>query len=369
MEVSEVIMKKYLDCFVPIYVCNLKCHYCYISLLDNFGEGKQKFPRSTAEMVEALSAKRWGDGVYINLCAGGETLLLEDSVELVRGLLTEGHHVSVVTNGLLTARFDELVKLPADLLKRLFFKFSYHYLELKRLNKFDTFFANVRKVRDAGCSFTVEVTPSDELVPYVEDCKQRCMNELGGIPHCTIARDDRKAGIDIWSDMSFEDYCKQWSTFDSELFRYKTYLYHNKVKSFCYAGDWSYYINLATGDVAPCNCGGVFANLYEDINQPLPKRAMGNGCTLPYCYNGHGWISLGVNPTMEHPIYTDLRNRICPDGTEWITPEFKEFWGEQMFVTNPAYTAEEMRKVNRRRKLEKLNPKNMLRKIVRKIRD
>lgn len=361
-------MKKYLDCFVPIYVCNLKCHYCYISMLDAFQQGKQMFPRSVDEMVKALSFKRLGDGVYINLCAGGETLLLDDSVELIRGLLAEGHHLSVVTNGILTARFKEIAKFPRDLLKRLFFKFSYHYLELKRLDKFDVFFSNVRMMRDVGCAFTIEVTPSDELIPYVEDCKKRCLDAVGGIPHCTIARDDRKAGIDIWSEMSWEDYCKQWSTFDSELFRYKSYLYQNKVKSFCYAGDWSYYINLATGDVSPCNCGRKFANIYEDINKPLPKRAMGTNCELPYCYNGHSWISLGVNPTMEHPIYTEFRNRVCLDGTEWITPEFKEFWGQQMFMVNPAYTPAEMRKVNRRRRLAKMTPQNILRKIVRKIR-
>ena len=360
-------MKYYLDCFVPIYACNFRCHYCYVSLLDNFKKMNTKFARPVEEMVRALSKKRLGDDVYINLCAGGETLLIEDSVRLIKGLLEEGHHVSVVTNGSLDKRFDEIAAFPPELLKRTFFKFSYHYLELQRQNKFEAYFSNVRKMRDAGCSFTIEVTPSDELLPYVDDAKQRCLDNLGAIPHCTIARDDRTNGIDILSKMSWEEYVRTWSAFDSELFAYKSRLYHHKVKSFCYAGAWSYYVNLSTGDVSPCNCGAVFANIYENEAMPLPQKAMGNECTLPYCYNGHGWLSLGVNPDEEAIIYTKMRNRVCSDGSEWVTQEFKDFWENQIFLNHQAYTDEEKARINLQHKVEKYNPKRLAAKVYHKI--
>lgn len=357
-------MKKYIDCFVPIYNCNFKCHYCYVSLLDQFEINKQKFPRSANEIIKALSKERLGEDVYINLCAGGETLLMKDSVELVRGLLEEGHHVSVVTNGSINSRFDEIKEFPRDLLEKIFFKFSFHYLELKRLNKLADFFNNVKKMRNVGASFTIEITPNDELIPYIDSIKKLCIEKVGALPHCTIGRDDRRKGIDILTDMSFEDYVKTWSVFDSDLFKYKLYLYKNKVEPFCYAGAWSYYINLATGDVRPCNCGDVFANIYDNTDIPLPVKAMGNSCRLPYCYNGHSWISLGVNPEMEHPIYTNLRNRVCEDGTEWITSEYKKFWQKQLFVDNDEYSAMQKGEINRMRYVENLSPRNLLRRLL-----
>ena len=47
----------------------------------------------------------------------------------------------VVTNATVSKRFEELAKLPKELLSHLFFKFSYHYLELKQRNLLDKFFA------------------------------------------------------------------------------------------------------------------------------------------------------------------------------------------------------------------------------------
>lgn len=359
-------MKKYLDVAVPIKVCNFKCHYCYISLLDQFQARLEKFPHSVAEIRKALSKERWGDEVYINLCAGGETLLLEDSVELIRALLEEGHYIAIVTNGSMTKRFDEIVQFPSELRERIFFKFSYHYLELKRMNLFDVFFNNVRKVREAGCSFTIEVTPNDELIPYIDEMKELCRKELGAIPHNTIARDDRTGGINILSDLSQQEYENTWNALDSELFRYKMHLYHHKVKTYCYAGDWSAYINLITGDITPCNCGPVFGNIYE-WDKPVPKMAMGTHCELPYCYNGHGWISMGVAPEEKHPVYTELRNRICEDGTEWITDTYKQFWQAQLFTTNKTYTDAEKQMMDKKYKKLTSKPRKLLRKIARKL--
>lgn len=360
-------MKKYLDCFVPIYMCNFSCHYCYVSLLDNFQKRKQSFPHSVEEMRRALSRERLGEGVYINLCAGGETLLIEDSVALIRALLEEGHHIAVVTNGSLTQRFEELVAFPRELTKRLFLKFSYHYIELKKKNLLDTYFANVRRMREAGASFTIEITPSDELIPLATEARERCERELGAAPHLTIARDDRKNGIDVLSKMGFEEYKRTWESFNSGLFKYKAYLYKHKIKSFCYAGDWTSYVNLATGEMRPCNCGAVLGNIYDDIDAPLPKRAMGHYCELPYCYNGHGWLSMGAAPDEKHPVYTELRNRVATDGSEWVSAEYQRFWAEQLFDSNPLYSDEQKRAADSYRHHEKYRPRKVLGRIYHRL--
>ena len=127
----------------------------------------------------------------------------------------------IVTNGTLSRRFDEFMSFDPRLLKRLFFKFSFHYLELKRLNLMDIFFENIKKMKDAGASFTVEITPSDELIPQIEEVKKICMEKLGALCHVTIARDDRTKGIDVLTQLNPADYKAVWSQFQSELFAFK----------------------------------------------------------------------------------------------------------------------------------------------------
>ena len=69
-----------------------------------------------------------------NLCGGGETLLPPEMPDYIRALLDEGHYVMVVTNAMVDHSFDVMEKWPKEILERLFFKFSYHFLELKKRN-------------------------------------------------------------------------------------------------------------------------------------------------------------------------------------------------------------------------------------------
>ena len=83
----------------------------------------------------ALQRKTWG-GVPFNLCGGGETLLPPQMTDILYELLAQGHYLAVVTNGTVTKRFEEICDFPEEFRKRLLFKFSFHYTELRRLNKF-----------------------------------------------------------------------------------------------------------------------------------------------------------------------------------------------------------------------------------------
>ena len=41
-----------------------------------------------------------------------------------------------------------------------------------RLNMMDSFIGNVKKIAQSGCSYTVEVTPNDELIPHIDEVKR-----------------------------------------------------------------------------------------------------------------------------------------------------------------------------------------------------
>jgi pyruvate-formate lyase-activating enzyme len=124
---------------------------------------------SPEDVKKALSKKRLGGICLINICAGGETLLCKEVVDYTRVLLEEGHYVMIVTNATITDKMKKIAAFPSELLNRLFFKMSYHYVELKKRDLLSVFFENIRMLRDAGASFTLEVTPYDDLVPYIDE--------------------------------------------------------------------------------------------------------------------------------------------------------------------------------------------------------
>ena len=364
-------IKKYVECYVDTETCNLRCHYCYIALLGKFKKKLVKFPHSPEKIRKALSVERLGGKCLLNFCAGGETLLAEDVIPVIRALLEEGHYLMVVTNGTMTKRFEEIVKFPKDLLERLIFKFSFHYLELKRINFMERYFENIKMIDKAGCSYTVEITPNDELIPYIEDVMAVCKKELGELCHVTIARDDRTKNIDILSKEGFEQYKKIWGSFDSDLFKFKSEIFYKKRKEFCYAGDWSVYVNLSTGDMKQCYWGRYLDNIYKDVNKPLKFEAIGCNCPQPHCYNGHAFLTLGDIPELHTPTYATLRNRGEKNGKEWLKPKMKDFMSQKLYDNNEEYTEKRKRQINRNYKLKlaKELPRKVMKKVVKQLHD
>lgn len=337
-------IKKYIECYIPTETCNFRCHYCYIAQLGKFKNKLAKFTKTPKEIREAFSKKRLGGTCLFNLCAGGETLLVKEIIEITHELLAEGHYVMVVTNGSLKNRFEEFAKLPKGLLNRLIFKFSFHYIELKRMHLLDQYFDNVNLMKKAGASIVVEITPNDETEEYIPEIKAVCMEKLGALPQVTIARNDNDKKISHLSNHSFEDFVKVWSEFDSPMLDFKSTIFYKKRKEYCYAGDWSIYVNLVTGEYSQCYCGIRLGNVYENIHKPLKFVAMGKKCSLPHCYNGHAFITLGDIPELDAITYAQLRNRISGDGSEWLTKEMKEFIGTKLSESNSQYSG--IQKVN-----------------------
>lgn len=359
-------IKRYIDCYVPVTTCNLRCPYCYVTNHHLFEGPLPEFKYSPEHVRKSLSKERLGGTCLINFCADGETLLTPYLIDYVKELLLEGHFVMIVTNGTLTNRLKEYASLPPKLTKHLFFKFSYHYLEFKKKNLFEQFFNNVRMVRDAGCSFTLEITPSDEAIPFINDIKGRALKELGALCHVTIARDEKDdSELPMLTKLSKQDYIEKWGTFDSKLFDFKLELFEIKRKEFCYAGDWSILLDFNSGDVRPCYFFPATQNIFEENSKPIMFRAIGCNCRSHYCYNGHSFLALGNIPSVVAPSYAEERNRLCADGTEWLKPEFKEFISSHLFESNKEYSFYKKAHIYLLVSLNKV--KQILKGLVRKI--
>ena len=211
------------------------------------------------------------------------------------------------------------------------------------------FFDNVRKMRDAGCSFTIEATPSDELIPYIDEMMQVCVDNIGAVNHVTVARDEHKVvekELPILTKMSREKYYRIWSVFDSNFFAYKMKIFGQKRKEFCYAGEWSLRVNLATGEATQCYCTYFKQNIFKDLNNPIIFRPIGNNCKQVHCHNGHAFLVLGLIPELETPTYGEIRNRKCNDGSEWLQPAMKSFMNTRLYESNKLFNDKEKRLAN-----------------------
>ncbi|TXJ21766.1 radical SAM protein [Brachyspira aalborgi] len=327
-------IKKFIDCYIPITTCNFRCPYCYITQNNRWNDALPEFKYSAQYVRKALSKERLGGTCLLNMCGGGETLLPPYIIELLKELLEEGHYIFVVTNGTINKRFEEISKFPKNLLYRLAFKFSFHYKELIRINKMEDYFNNVRKMRDAGCSITVELTPYDDIIENIDDIKNIVKNNVGDIPHVTIARADNKKGIPILTKLSREEYKKTWEVFNSNLFNFKIDIFGKKMTKYCYAGKWSLYVNIGSGETRQCYTSNYYQNIFEDINKPINYKAIGKNCLEPHCYNAHSFLTLGDIPSLETPYYSYMRNRVLEDGSEWLNPYIKEIFSHKLKESN-----------------------------------
>ena len=169
---------------IPMSICNLRCHYCYIAQRPVHFQGIQPKMKYTPEQVAyALRQERLGGPAFMNFCADGETLLVKDLDKYVRALVEQGHYAEIVTNLTVTPMLEKFLSWPKELLKRLEFKCSFHYLELKKQGKLELFAENAKKIWSAGASANIETTPSDELIPFINEFKDFSMNTSEHYPN------------------------------------------------------------------------------------------------------------------------------------------------------------------------------------------
>ena len=335
--------KKLILGLIPNNTCNLKCEYCYISQFPDFMKKNYEFKYSMEHIANCLSAERLGGPCLINLTGEGETMLQKGIVELCRRLLEDGHYIEFVTNLTVTKVVDEFMMLPPELLAHMEFKISFHYAELKRKGLMDKFFENVDKVQKSTASFTLELMPNDAIEDEIDDIIALCYEKVGAKCQITIGRADFLSSKGLLTEHSYEEYVEKWSAFDSTMFDLKLDLLGVKRKEFCYAGAWTLYVNLYTGEASACYEQPNKQNIFEDPSKPINFCPVGKHCLLPYCINGHAHISMGVIPELDTPTYADIRNRKRENGTEWFSEEAYEFFNTKLSETNEEFTDAEKR--------------------------
>lgn len=327
-------IKRFIECTVPVTKCNLKCSYCYIIQEGRRAGEPAKFKFSPEHIGKALSKERLGGACYISICGSGETLIPEEMPQIVGQILKQGHYVNITTNGTINSRIDEIAALPADLLKRLHFAFSFHYLELLRLNKLEDFFDNVKKVWNAGCSYLVQINLCDEYIPYLEEMKALCESKTGAAPQVAATRNELTKNITLFTKYPAEKYIEHGKSYKSRLFDFTMNHFMVKRKEFCYAGDWSFKLYLDSGVMLKCYNSKSRQNIFKNLQRPIKFNAIGHHCRSPYCVNASHFLSLGVIPELSAPSYADLRDRPT---AHWYTPEMKEFLNGKLCDHNECY--------------------------------
>ncbi|MCW0484121.1 radical SAM protein [Gaoshiqia sediminis] len=329
-------MKRFLECLIPITACNLKCSYCYI-IQENRRTSKQaEFQYSPKHIGKALSAERLGGTSYISICGSGETLLQKEITGIIYNILEQGHYVNVTTNGTITQRHQEIINtIPNNLLKKLHFAFSFHYLELIKTNNLDVFFNNVRQVKEAGCSFIVQINLCDEYMPHWDEIKRIVKEHTGAFPQVALTRDETKQEYEILTNKTQEEYFKIGKEMDSPLFEFTSKNFKVKRREFCYAGDWSGKLNLATGILTSCYGYGITQNIFEDLSTPIKFEPIGKNCPFAFCFNSSHFMSLGIIPSINTPTYAELRDR--EDGS-WYSPDMKTFLSQKLRDENIEYS-------------------------------
>lgn len=315
---------------VPMTICNLQCHYCYLPIRNNFCPGKQiEYRYSPEHVAKALSKDRLGGCAYINICAAGETLLTKNIDQYIFELLKAGHYCEIVSNMTVTPVIDKICQWDKTLLGHVEFKCSFHYLELKKRGWLERFAENVNNCWKAGASINVEVTPSDELIPYIDEMKEFSIREFGALPHLTVARDDATEQIVKLTKLSEEEYWKTWASFDSGFWEFKMQIFGEKRNEFCYAGQRSIDVDLATGYTSQCYCTKYSQNVFENIKKPISFIPIGK-CTMPHCFNGHAMLTLGCIPHFTTTTYAEIRDRVRTDGTHWLHEDWRDFIGQKL---------------------------------------
>ena len=328
-------LKRFINCYVPTGRCNFRCEYCYITLKRQFDGNLFKMQVPLEHFRKAVSKKRLGGMCLFNLCAGGETLLSPEIIPVIRVLLEEGHNVAVVTNGTCSASFEKLAELEKALLEMLYFKFSFQYLELIRTNTLDIFFQNVKRMRDVGCSFSIDITPHDRLIPHIPEIKRIFMEQLGALPHLGVARDTSTNELKLLTEMSREEYIATWSVFESEKFNYRMQEFLKPHHEYCHAGDWTFSLEIGTGNMRKCDGAPVpkemdFYNLYENPDEEIKFEAIGHNCPVAHCYNCHALLALGTIPELQAPTYTEMLDRVDNEGRHWLSPRLRELYSHKL---------------------------------------
>lgn len=285
---------KHFACALGKSACNIHCDYCYIDYRDKEDDINTSFSHSISYMIKALSQARLGGPAFFDMCSDGETLLKNGIVELVHGLLKEGHYVCLITNGTVTSKLNEILNISMLYRKRLLFHFSLHYLELKKKSLINTYFDNVNLVKESGASISMSLVGCDEYIPYIDEIKKTAMEKVGAMPYITAVRAADSYKYDQFviegKAKTWEEYIDLWKGFPGKSLELRGNTL-GKICKKCYAGISSGFINLDSGHLVSCVPGEYLDNIYDDIKRKIKFLKDSHECKWGYCSHNAFFMS------------------------------------------------------------------------------
>lgn len=367
---EEIKLKRFFECLIPVTVCNLECSYCYV-ISRNYRNMKLAEMKFTPEHIgKCLTIERLGGVCFFSICGAGETLAQPETIDIVRELLKNGHLVNITTNGTLTNKFHKFEEFPKEYLQRLHFSFSFHYLELKRLNLIDKFFDNINYIKSLGCSFVLQLNLCDEYTPFINEIKKISLEKVGAYPQIAVTRDESGKDIKLYTKKSESEYIKIGRSFNSPLFDYTMKNFNKKRTEFCYAGERSGVLNLATGEFKKCYGYSKSQMIFDDITKNIDFSPIGCNCRTSFCMNSSHFMSLGVIDGVDEKItYANLRDR---KEANWFNDTTRKVLNQKLNNNNKIYNDREKKKINSKERIiylferKKTSIKNIIKKVIRR---
>jgi hypothetical protein len=285
---------------------------------------------------KALTRQRLGGTCFINITGEGETLFQKEMTAVAKELLVQGHYLAITTNGTLSKRFDEFIEFPQELLRRLQFTFSMHWIELTNRDLVGVFFDNIDKIRKAGVSFSIRVSICDEYLPHIEEIKAICLERTGALPHALPTVDfSNQVRLKHRTKLELEQYIEIGECFQSVQFDFKNDILFVKQKKFCYAGDWFFHLNLPTGMICPCYAEEYTQNIYDNIKEPIQFKAIGSHCKSPYCEGCCFILPFGLIPGIKTPTAREMFERVEANSH---SEEMRTFMSSKLYESNKKYS-------------------------------
>ena len=323
-------IKHFFECLVPISKCNLHCEYCYVIQENRRNTKTPSLQNAVLKWKKAIREERIGKS-FFSFCGYGETFLAgKDFLQIIYDTLDCGHIVNITNNGTITNAIDYLIKLPTKMQRRLLLSFSLHYDELAKRNLLGVFAENVNNIRNSEASCFVQINLCDSYAKKSYEIKAFCLEHFGCLPQVAVTRRENGSNFSIYTDGTVEDYIKIGKTYNSGLFEFTFNNFNVKREEFCHAGEFSYKVDISTGDVQRCYFESSFMNIYEDLDCIIPAKPVGKHCELAYCVNSSHFLSLGNINNFAAGSYVDLRNR----ESNWIKNEVEEELSNRFVVLN-----------------------------------
>jgi organic radical activating enzyme len=328
---------KYIHAIQPGNVCNLGCEYCYVSAKTTGARDKNtSFNYPLEQIAKAISKERLGGYAFITYVGGGETILPKQSLQLIKLFLEEGHFLNnIVSNMTLRPQLEELLAFPKELLERVSFTISMHWLELKKKNLLDVFFENINKLKENNITFHANMCVSPKEIPHMEEVKTICLEKMGLLPNIGFAH-DAKSGWKLYSSITPEDIACIEKLFDMPQAKSSKHnIYDDLAKDFCYIGDWGFIFNLETGTISACFDSPTMQNIVKDISKPIKFEAIGC-CSTSHCTMGPAFQTFGFVPKYDKfiPTYYDFYTDRVFKGSQ-----YENFANYKLSAANKEYSS------------------------------